>query len=151
MKRLLYALFLVMMTLTAACAAPSSGAEPRPPDPFPIELSSRLAVMGVHVEDAKATLHLAMFVRRQADYRDSVKLHMVMWDTTGNKREEKVNKRALDQTIERYVKQEVTDNLTLDHYGTYELQIEASYNGYGQSERYRLVFDEKGVSADRTD
>lgn len=133
-----------MFILVAACSNSSINPEPRAPDPFPIELSSRLSVYEVNVEEPSAALKLLTTVNRNYENYDKVKINYTV--TNNHTQQELINKKLLDNKIDLYVKKSITDEINFREFSRYLIKIEASYSSYGQSESYFVDFDENGVS-----
>lgn len=146
MKNFLQLILLCMFILVVACSNSSIKAEPKAPDPFPVELSSRLSVFDVNVKEQSTSLKLLMTVNRNYEYHDNLKLHYIVFKTIGNTQEELIHKKLLDKEIDLYVKKSITDEIKLKEFSKYLIRIESSYNSYAQSESYLVDFDKNGVS-----
>ncbi|MFC6333134.1 hypothetical protein ACFP56_10905 [Paenibacillus septentrionalis] len=146
MKKTQYLILLCMLILVVACSNSSIKAEPKAPDPFPVELSSRLSVFDVNVKEQSTTLKLLMTVSRNYEYHDNLKLNYTVFKTIDNTQEELINKKLLDNAVDLYVKKSITDEIKLIEFSKYLIRIESSYNSYGQSVSYLVDFDKNGVS-----
>jgi len=117
-----------------------------PPNPFPIELTTRLSVMHVQIKDQVTNLSLSAAVNRNNELHRNVEVELIILQVEHHQQVEKMKKKLLDKKLELYVKEKISEDIALAQYGKYIIEVNARYHSYGQPKRYQVDFDEDGVS-----
>ncbi|BBH24443.1 hypothetical protein Back11_57880 [Paenibacillus baekrokdamisoli] len=146
--RLLSSILILIFLVSCSNVRPNieSKDETMPPDPFPVELSSRLSILDINANEQDTTLKLSITVNRNYEYHSNVKVDFIVLETNVSTQMEITKKKLFDNEIELYVKKTITEETHLTRYGKYIIKIEANYSSHGQNKRYLVDFDKDGVS-----